>query len=125
MGAIENMAAFVAILSLVKLVWVYFNPKGWMNNVSKPLFKMNQFVWLILAAVAGYYILQIFTIVEVFAVFLFMIPLMAMSYSLFGKEFLELGDKLLRKKNFWQKSWLIWLVWTVMSLWVLKDIFMR
>ncbi len=125
MSVIQNMAVIVAVLTLVKLVWVYFSPKSWMDNVTKPLFKMNQFVWLVLAAIAGYYVLQMLTIVEVFAVFLFMVPLMAMSYSVFSKEFLELADKLIRKKDLWQRTWLIWLVWIVLSLWVLKEIFLR
>jgi len=125
MGAIENMAIILAAIVLIKLVWIWFNPKGWFE-ISKKLLQVNQFIWLALALLTGWYLLETgLTVVQIAAVTLFVSLLMLVSYSLYSKEMLKLSKEMLAKKDVFSRAWLPILVWIIFSLWVLKDIFMR
>ena len=62
------------------------------------------------------------TIIEIFAVMLFFVLLMALSVSVYSKEMMQLGQKMLKDKKMIKKSWLAILVWIILILWAVKEL---
>ena len=63
------------------------------------------------------------TIVHIFAVILFIMPLMLLSFAAYSKGFLGMASKLLNNKDAIKKAWLAILVWIVLMIWVLYVLF--
>jgi len=123
--AIEIMALFVAVLTLVKIISISINLKGWMkfaNSIyGNP--RVTFIVSLILSVGALHYLLQKFTIVDIFAIMFFFMFVMLMSVSIYSKEMMDMAKKLMKTKGIIKKSWFIILIWVVLSIWVLYTIF--
>ena len=124
MTPIEIMALIVAALLIIKLVVIFINPKHWAKvaetSFTKPT--VTIVVSLIWSAVVLYFLLQELTIVHIFAVTLFIMPLFAMGFALYAKETTALMNKLLKQKNMLRRAWLVIVIWLVLALWVLYTI---
>jgi len=125
MTPIEIMALVVAVVVLVKLVVLMIKPIKWMGVAEavygKPVITI--IVSLILAGISLKYLLEVVNIVQIFAVMFFFMFLMALSVSIYAKDLLVLGRKMLKDKNMLKKAWLAFIVWIVLSLWVINEIF--
>ena len=124
MTPIEIMALIVASLIVIKLVVIFINPKHW-AKVAETFFKnptVTIVVSLVWAAVVLFFLLQELSIVHIFAVTLFLMPLIGVGFAFYAKETTAWMKKLLKQKNMLRRAWLIVVIWLVLALWVLYTI---
>ncbi|MDP2967507.1 MAG: hypothetical protein Q8N87_03820 [bacterium] len=123
MTTIEIFAAILAILTLVKIITCLINPRAWMKLVE-PLFKnpaVTTVVYLILAVVTGYYVLQSVSIVEIGAAMLFFAFLMGVGLMPYSETLFKLRDEVIEKGV--KKAWPAVIVWLAFALWILYAVF--
>tara|TARA_Y100000296_G_C5092164_1_gene215428 strand:+ start:486 stop:872 length:387 start_codon:yes stop_codon:yes gene_type:complete len=123
---IETLALIIALLSLTKLLVILVNPKFWFKGVVKSIYSNPftlQLAGLILAGVSLFYLLQEFTIVQIFAVMFFVMSLMLFGVATYGKDLLDFADKIYKRKGAIRKSWLSILIWFILIIWVLIELF--
>jgi len=124
MTPIEIIALITAILILVKMIVLYRNPK--------PLFKLGKklvrhsdkakWVYLILALVVGKFLIDALSIIEITAVLLFSSLLYGVSLMSYGKA-LRKFYKEIEKNHFLQKAWAPVLIYIIIAVWVLFELF--
>ena len=122
-STIEWFALVLAVVILIKLVVISVNAKSWMG-FSKSLFTkpwLTTSVSLVLALVVLYYLLVEITIVQIFAVMLFLSLTMAAGLAHFAKDLHKTIDKNIKGKI--KDSWLSIIIWFLLSLWVLVSVF--
>lgn len=125
MTSIEIMALIVAVLAAIKLLVILINPKSWMA-VVKAVYgnpAATTIISLILAGLALKYLLVELTIVQIFAVMLFFMFLMAIGFSAYSKDALTWANRLLADRNAMKKSLLPILIWLVLVVWVFYALF--
>ena len=121
MFTIEFFAWIVVVLSLIKTLIILVNPDKWMK-VVEAVWKNSRIVLpvsLILALVVLYNLLKEISIIQVFAVILFIMLIFMASFSRYPNEMLALAKKILKDKNVMKKSWPIIIIWMILVLWVL------
>ena len=121
---IEWIAAVFAVLVLVKLVVIMINKKSWWN-LTKGIYGnpgVTGFVFLVLAAVVLWFLLQELTIVQIMAAGIFMVLLMGFAFTGYSKELMSLATKIYAKK-FSGWLWFYIIIWIVLSVWVLWELF--
>jgi hypothetical protein len=124
-SVVEWFVFVFAVLALVKLIIVSFNPKTWLNIV-KPLYKSHVILFiveLILAAILFYYLLMSLTIVQIFGGIVLGALLTGMTFAIYGKETIAWAEKLLKGKTILKKAWLPLLIWLALTVWVLLALF--
>ena len=122
---VEWFVLVFAILVLVKLVIVSFNPKTWLK-VAKSIYKNSAVLFvveLILAAILFYYLLMDLTIVQIFAAITLGALLTGMTFAIYHKETLDWGSKLLKGKTLLNRAWLPVLIWLALAIWALAELF--
>lgn len=122
---IEWFAFVFAIGIIVKLVFVAFNPKGWVN-FAKGIYNSPAIlvlVELILALVLFYYLLMELTIVQVFAALTLGALLTGLSFAIVGKETINMAGKLMKQKQTLKHFWLPILIWLALAIWTLAALF--
>jgi len=127
MNAIEIIAAITAWVIVIKVLVILVNPKAWMDKVAKPIYEnsgVSTFVFAVLTAIVGYYLLQVMSIVEIFAVAAFISLLMGLGALAFSKDVLKFAQEMM-KKNGIKKAWLSTVIWAFLALWVLRDLYLR
>ncbi len=121
LGVIEIFALIVAVIAIIKILFIIVKPKSWMNLV-KPFYSvpmLTSIVALLLSAVVLYYLVQSgITIVQIFAVMLFVALIACVSVSVYFKEVIGVGEKILKEKKFIRKAWLSIIIWLILSIWV-------
>jgi len=125
MTPIQIMALIVAVLGAIKMLVIIVDPKIWMKKVVKPIYAntmVASLIGLIIAAVSLYYLTQVMTIVDIFAVLLFFMGIMLMSFAVMAKELTTLADKVL-KKGVLAKFWLPMIIWILLLIWVFYALF--
>ncbi len=125
MTSIEVLATIFAVLVLVKMAFIRTNPKAWMN-FAQPILRNSvvaPLVYLVLAAVVGYFIFSSMTIVQVGAVMLFTSLLMGVGLAPYSQVILKVGEEMLTEGV--GKAWLSMLIWTGISLWVLYGVLIQ
>ncbi len=125
LGTIEVMALIVVVAAAIKILVILVKPKAWVGIVKKIWVNsaLVGIVSLVLAAVVLYYLMQAgITIVQIFAVMLFIALLAAVSAAVYSKEIMGLAQKLLKDKNILKKAWLAILVWIILIIWALKEL---
>ncbi|MBW3002258.1 hypothetical protein KY338_03805 [Candidatus Woesearchaeota archaeon] len=125
MTPIQIMALIVAVLGAIKLLVIIVDPKIWLKKVVKPIYAntmVASLLGLIIAGVSLYYLNQELTIVQIFAVLLFFMGLMLMSFAVMAKEMVGLADKVLRKDGL-MRFWLPMLIWVLLLIWVFYALF--
>jgi len=123
MTTIAILATILAILTLAKIITCLINPRAWMKLVE-PLFKnpaITTVVYLILAVVTGYYVLQSVSIVEVGAAMLFCVFLVGVGLMPYSETILKLRDEVIEKGV--KKAWLAVIIWLTFALWILYAVF--
>ena len=124
-NAVEIAALALIVFSLIKLIIVTFNARTWMN-VVKFLYSnatITFIVELILAAVLFYYLIQQFTVVQIMAVIALGALLTGMTFAVYGREIISLASKLLNTKSLWKRAWLPILIWLILIVWALMELF--
>ena len=124
--AIENIALILIVVSLIKIITIIIKPMAWYNGVVKKVYrpsKITPIIFLILALIVLYYLLQELTIVQILAVMLFTALIFAIGSSAYSKELINLADKLYKQKNIVKRSWLSFVIWIILLLWGLKELF--
>lgn len=125
MTPIQIMALIVALLGAIKMLVIIVDPKIWLKKVVKPIYGNPMFaslIGLIIAGVSLYYLIKVMTIVDIFAVMLFFMGIMLMSFAVMAKEMTALADKVL-KKGCLAKFWLPTIVWILLLIWVFYALF--
>jgi len=124
MTPIELFAWIAIVLALVKIIVVVINPKAWMN-FAKTLWErpvVMMVVSLVLGIIVLTYLLETISIVQIFAVTLFVMLLSAVSLASYSKEFMKLADKLAKDKKFLRKAWVPIVVWAGLAIWALVQL---
>lgn len=120
-SSIETIALILAILTLVRLLFVITNRK-FMINLLKPVYKNYQSFSIILVIISGiilYFLMQTLSIVQIFAVTLFVATLFGAALMTYGTDYLKIAEKLIAKKHLPWTLWIQIIIWTALSLWVL------
>lgn len=124
MTAVEIMALVVVVIAAIKIIVVLSNPRNWLAVVkaiyANPV--LTALVALVLAIVSLGYLLKEVTIVQIFAVMLFLWFLMMLGFAMYSKDVVAWADKMLTKKMI-KKSWLAIVIWVVLLVWALYGIF--
>ncbi len=122
MGAIEIIALVMITLSLVKLIILTINPTKWMN-FAKSIYVNStrlKIIGTMLSVLILYYLVGAgITIVQIFAVMAFFASLMLIGFA-------DMGSELIKKfkiKNMWKEYGYYTLIWIVLLLWGLKELF--
>lgn len=125
MSIIEYMAAIIAIIILIKILVILISPKSWMAVVK--FFYGNPMITMVLSAILAigsfWYLMQELTIVQIFAVLFLMSMLMFVSLSVYSKDMIPIARKLLQNRKFMARAWLSIIIWLVLTIWVLKELF--
>jgi hypothetical protein len=118
---VETIAIIFLALGVVKMIYLLVNPKAWMtfakNMYSKP--KVLQPIALILAAIIFYYIIQVITIVEIFAVMAFMAMLIVFGMANHVGKMINS----FKIKSMWKEYGFYSLIWVVLMAWAIKELF--
>ncbi|MEM3113323.1 MAG: hypothetical protein QXI33_02775 [Candidatus Pacearchaeota archaeon] len=125
--SLENLALIVICLSLIKVLVILIKPDKWVELIA--LIYRIPTITIFVSLVLGYIVLgnliaSGITYVEIMAVALLIFLLMLLSFSLYSKEMPLFGKKLLQDKSFWKKAWLPTLIWVILSILALNEIFM-
>ena len=123
--AIEWIALILSVLGLLKLVFVIFNKTAWYNGVTKKVYgnrAVSAIVFVLLALVIFYYLIQEMNIVQIMAVVAFSSLLTGLGFLYFSKELLSVLDKAINKK-FGFGMWIYILIWIILFVWTLWSIF--
>lgn len=125
MTPIEIMALIIAVFAAIKILVILINPKSWMNVVKtvygNPI--LTTIISLVLAVVVLNYLLVELTIVQIFAVMLFLSLLMVIGIAAYSKDILQLASKLLEDREVLKKAWLAIIVWVILIVLVLYTLF--
>jgi hypothetical protein len=123
-GPVEWIVTIFAIIGLVKLIAILVNRQKWFNFARKVYSKptITGVIALVLAAVVFWFLMQQMTIVEIMAVATFVALLTVFGFMTYSEEALALGEKFMEKK-FSGGLWLYILIWAVLLLWALWEIF--
>ena len=126
LGIIDIFALIVAVVILIKILVILIKPSAWMS-FAESLWKMPALVLvvgLVLAGVVLYYLMQSgISLVQIFAVMLLIVLLSAVTMAVYAKDFISMGKKLVRDRNFLSKGWLSIIIWIALAIWVLIKIF--
>lgn len=124
-GTLETLASIVIILSVIKLIVFLISRGSWFNFTkkvySKPL--ITSIIALILAAIVLYYLINAgITIVDIFAVMLFLGMIMIVAVSRYINELVNWISKkdpksLLKEQWFFMLIWIILLIWVIVAIW--------
>jgi hypothetical protein len=127
MTAVEIIALVTIILSVIKLVTVYINPKAWYEGPIARIWTRpvaGTVISLALGVVILNYLLQELTIVQVFASVAFASVLFSLMLIPYYKElhgiFLKDGQS---GDQIFKKSWLGTVAWVALMVWALVEIF--
>ena len=126
MTPIEIFALIVVLVAVVKICVMLIKAQAWMKVVKvvygNPV--ITAVISLIVGAVLLYYLLIVeqITIVQIFGVILFMMPLFVLSFCMSGKETIEFAKKALGGKIV-RKYWLPLIVWLALMVWVIVELF--
>ncbi|MAG20151.1 hypothetical protein CL618_01830 [archaeon] len=116
---VELLALMFATIIIVKFVILLIKPKAWINmadNMFKDS-KLTMWIYAALTIIVGYHIFNNYTIIDVAAIMLFTTVLIGLNYLPYKKHIMSMKKEL--TGNFFQKSWLAIIIWSVFALWVL------
>ena len=124
--SIEILALILIILSGIKIITILINPSIWLNKVVKKVYvgKRTTFIFLVLALIVLYFLLQEITIIQILAVMLFVALIFGISFSIHYKELIKLADQIFKNKNIVKSNWLPIIIWIILLLWGLKELFL-
>ena len=125
MAALETIVLILAAITTIKISILLIKPKAWMN-FDKWIIGGNWFtgvIFLLLAALIFYYLIQELTIVQILAVTFFASMLIGVSYAIVGKEMIKVYEKHMKTKGLWSNGmWFYTLLWLVLIAWGVIEI---
>ena len=122
MNAIENIALIIITLSIIKIIMLAINPKKWMNFAKSVYVNPTRLkiIGTLLAGLVLYYLVGAgITIIEIFAVMAFFAALIMIGFANIGSELV----KKFKIKNIWKDYGYYTLLWVILLLWGLKELF--
>jgi len=124
---LEWIAFIIIVAGIIKIITLLVNPSAWMN-FAKSVYKNPQVVKvvaLILTLIIFYYLYSAgITIVEILAVTAFIASLLMIALADEVDYFLKKYQTMVKKGNLWKTYWLYGLLWIVIMLWGLKELFL-
>lgn len=114
-----------AILVIVKLLFVVFNPKAWLK-FALSLYRnpaVLVVIELVLALLVLYYLLQSLTILQIMGGIVLGALLTGMSFAAYGPETIAWAKKIMSTKSVLKKAWIPALIWLILIIWTLKELF--
>jgi hypothetical protein len=127
MSALETIALIFILIGAIKLIVVMFNPRAWYGGVASKLFSNTGRVYafsIILGVIVLWYLLAELTITQIFAGMVFGMLLMLLSAAPFIRGLMEgINRNIGTGANILKRAWLGTLVWMVLMVWVLWEIF--
>lgn len=123
-SVVEWFVLVFVILALIKLIFLIFSPKSWME-FAKKLYRSHIILFvveLILAAVLFYYLFLEIGLVLLMAGVVLGALLTGMSFAVYGKETIAFANKIM-KKGMLEKIWLPCIIWLVLTIWTLIVLF--
>jgi uncharacterized protein YybS (DUF2232 family) len=124
--SIEWIVTIFAVLGIIKIIVILINPGKWLD-ATKEIYKnpgVASVVSLVLAAIVFYFLLQELTIVQIVAATAFVALLVAFIFLQYSKDLLSLAKKMLDRKISAGWQWLYIIIWAVLLLWALYEIFL-
>jgi len=124
MTPIEIIATIFAVIVLVKMVFLYYNPKP-LFKLGRYLMKNNdtaKWVYLIGVLIVGKFLIDAMSIVEIAAVLLFASGLYGVTLMSYGKVIKNM-HKEIEKNHFFQKAWAPVIIYIVIAVWTLWTLF--
>ena len=121
---IEIIALLFIILGLIKLIVISINKKSWLPVPLKIYSnrKTSSIIFVILAAIIFYFLIQELSIVQIVAVMAFSSLLIGLAFLTKSKEFLSLTKKAYNSKL--SPAVIVYtLFWLALMLWALYEIF--
>jgi len=124
MTPVEIMALIIAVIGILKLIVLAIKPEALKGStkIIKAQPCVAIIVCLVLAGLCLKYLLVELTIVQIMAVTLFYSLLVGSMFASFSKEWAGMATKVLNK-NILKRAWLPIIVWLVLMIWVLKELF--
>ena len=125
MNSIGTLALILAVLGIIKLIFILVNPKGWMK-FAKGVFRggsLTVIIMFILTIVVGFYLFEVMSIIDVAAAMLFTALLMGLSFAVYPKFIKGMFEKIKEEKNIAGKFWLPILIWIVFLVWLIFALF--
>ena len=124
MNAIEILALILAVVVLAKMIMLIFSPTGWFD-FAKRMTKHTGWmtlIYIVLAAIVGYYLFSTLTVVQVGASVLFASLLMGIAWIPHMKKLLK--SKKDFTKDMMSRYWISILIWVLFALWILYALFL-
>jgi hypothetical protein len=120
--ALEWIVLIFAVIGLVKLGVIIVNKKYWMPVIESFYGKKGyDLLFLVLALVIFYFLIQELTIVQILAAVIFATMLIAVSFMQYSDQLLGIAKKMLKKK-FSGMMWIYIIIWVVLLIWAVKEI---
>lgn len=126
MTPIEIIALVFIVLATIKMLILLVKPMAWMNGTQKAFSNkiFTQLVGLVIAGIVFYYLRQAgMTIVEILAVSGFMSALLMIAFAGHIDDFKTKYVKLIKRGRLWQEYWLYTLIWIILMVWGVKELF--
>ncbi|MBU1252677.1 MAG: hypothetical protein KJ905_02315 [Nanoarchaeota archaeon] len=124
--SIEIIALVLIVVAVVKVFVLLVNPKAWMS-FARGVYKnpaVTSLVALILAAIVFYYLIQNgMTIVQILAAAAFVALLFGVGLAGEIPYLLKKYEGLIKKGNLWKDFWLYTLLWMILMILGLIQIF--
>ncbi len=123
MNPMEIISLVVAVLVLLKLVVFLLKPEV-LSEAGKNMSKNSKIMILpilILFVIVGYYVFSSLSIIQVFPAILLGHILLALLLFQYPKVYSLMIKEVFKDTS---KSWLVWLIWTGLSVWTLYALFM-
>jgi len=125
MNSIGILALILAILGIIKLIFVLVNPEGWMK-FAKGIYRgglLTIIIMFILTIVVGFYLFEAMSIIDVAAAMLFIVLLIGLSFAVYPKFIEGMLEKVKEEKNIAGKFWIPILIWIVFLVWLVFALF--
>jgi hypothetical protein len=122
--SLEWIVLIFTLIGLIKLAVILVNKKQWLPVVEALYGNPRpwSFIFLVLSGVVAYFLLQELTIIQILATMAFTSLIIAVAFLQYGQEFMKIAKKMINKKfGIW--LWIYILVWIVLMVWGLKEIF--
>jgi len=124
--AVQNIALILIIFAIIKILVLLVKPQAWMNFAkwiySKP--QIDRWVGLILAGIVFYYLYGAgITIIEILAVTAFVALLLMIALAGEVDSLIKKYQVMIKRGNLWKNYWLYTLLWIVLLIWGLNEIF--
>ena len=126
MTPIEIIALVLIVVGGLKMLMLLINPKGFVNSTLKVMSNklVTQFFGLIVAGVIFYYLRQAgFSIVDILAVTSFAFAMIIIAFAGEMDIFKTKYTKLIKRGRLWQEYWLYALIWIILMVWGVKELF--